>query len=92
MVPLWLPRGSEAGGVIPGVLGGEQSWVVVCRARVALAVQDAHRMSSTTLASLHLAEFPQHLRNELIQNRNGDGSCTERELASSEPPLAVGPC
>lgn len=73
-------------------LGREQRRGVGCRAKVALAVQDAHGMGSATLASSHLAVLPRHLCDELIQDRNGDGSCTGRELSSSEPPLAVGPC
>lgn len=54
-------------------LGREQRWDVGCRARVALAVQDAHGMGSTTLASLHLCVLPRHSCKELIQVRNGDG-------------------
>lgn len=64
-------------------LGREQGWGVECRARVALVGQGAHGMGSATLASLHPLVSPQHLCNELIQARNGDGSCTGRELSSS---------
>lgn len=93
MVPLWLPTWVRGWGENSWGFGSrEQSWGVGCRARVALAVQDAHEMGSTALASLHLAVLPQHLCNELIRDRNGDRSCTERELSSSEPPPAVGPC
>lgn len=90
MVPLWLPRGSGAGGgQFLGFceqikdLGREQGWGVGCRASVPLAGQDAHGMGSATLASLHPLVLPWHLCNELIQVRNGDGSCTGRELSPS---------